>query len=68
MQIPEDAILLRIFIGESDKHDHHPLYEVIVKQARASHLAGATMLRGPMLSGSLNGASGLRRSEWQDRG
>ncbi len=48
MQIPEAALLLRIFIGESDKHGHHPLYEVIVKQARAAHLAGATMLRGPM--------------------
>ncbi len=48
MQIPEDALLLRIFIGESDKHGHHPLYEVIVKQAREAHLAGATMLRGPL--------------------
>ena len=48
MQIPEDAQLLRIFIGESDKHDHHPLYEVIVKQARDAKLAGATMMRGPM--------------------
>lgn len=48
MQIPEDAVLLRIFIGESDKHDHQPLYEAIVKQARETHLAGATMLRGPM--------------------
>ena len=48
MPIPEDARLLRIFIGESDKHGHHPLYEVIVKQAREAHLAGATMLRGPM--------------------
>ena len=48
MQIPEDALLLRIFIGESDKHERHPLYEVIVKQARAAHLAGATMMRGPM--------------------
>ena len=48
MQIPEDAVLLRIFIGEADKHDRQPLYEVIVKRARESHLAGATMLRGPM--------------------
>ncbi len=48
MPISEDAKLLRIFIGESDKHGHHPLYEVIVKQAREAHLAGATMLRGPM--------------------
>ena len=48
MQIPEDALLLRIFIGEADKHGHQPLYEAIVKQAREGHLAGATMLRGPM--------------------
>lgn len=48
MEIPEDALLLRIFIGESDKHEHRPLYEAIVKQARAAHLAGATMMRGPM--------------------
>ena len=48
MQIPEDAVLLRIFIGEADKHGRQPLYEAIVKQARESHLAGATMLRGPM--------------------
>ena len=46
MQIPEDAQLLRILIGESDKHGHHPLYEVIVQQAREAGLAGATMLRG----------------------
>jgi len=48
MQLPEDALLLRIFIGESDRHGHQPLYEYIVKQARELHLAGATMLRGPM--------------------
>ena len=48
MQIPEDAQLLRIFIGESDKHGRRPLYEAIVQQAREAHLAGATMLRGTM--------------------
>ena len=48
MQIPEDAVLLRIFIGEADKHGRQPLYETIVQRARESHLAGATMLRGPM--------------------
>ena len=48
MQIPENASLLRIFIGESDKQGYYPLYEVIVKAAREAHLAGATMLRGPM--------------------
>ena len=48
MQIPNDAILLRIFIGESDRWEHKPLYEAIVLEARESHLAGATVLRGPM--------------------
>src|ERR1051325_510535 len=48
MQIPEDAVLLRIFIGESDRHRHQPLYEAIVLKAREMHLAGATVLRGPM--------------------
>jgi uncharacterized protein len=48
MQIPKDAVLLRIFIGEEDKHDGKPLYEAIVLKARELHLAGATVLRGPM--------------------
>src|SRR5881227_4298403 len=48
MQIPEDAMLLRIFIGESDKWQRKPLYEAIVMKAREQHLAGATVLRGPM--------------------
>ncbi len=48
MQIPEDAVLLRIFIGESDRWEHQPLYEAIVKKSRELHLAGATVLRGPM--------------------
>ena len=48
MQIPHEAVLLRIFIGESDRWEHKPLYEAIVLKARASHLAGATVLRGPM--------------------
>src|SRR5580693_7151935 len=48
MQIPEDAILLRIFIGESDRWEHGPLYEAIVLKARELHLGGATVLRGPM--------------------
>jgi len=48
MQIPEDAVLLRIFIGESDRHRHQPLYESIVLKAREMHKAGATVLRGPM--------------------
>lgn len=48
MQIPQDAILLRIYIGESDKWQHKPLYEAITLKAREMHLAGATVLRGPM--------------------
>ncbi|MBI3878123.1 MAG: DUF190 domain-containing protein [Verrucomicrobia bacterium] len=48
MQIPHDAVLLRIFIGETDRCGHQPLYEAIVLKARAMHLAGATVLRGPM--------------------
>ena len=46
MQLPRDAVLLRIFIGEDDKSGHIPLYEAIVLKAREMHLAGATMLRG----------------------
>jgi PII-like signaling protein len=48
MQIPHEAVLLRIFVGESDRHKHQPLYEAIVLAAREAHLAGATVLRGPM--------------------
>ncbi len=48
MQIPHDAVLLRIFLGESDRWEHKPLYEAIVLKARELHLAGATVLRGPM--------------------
>jgi len=48
MQIPEDAVLLRIFIGENDRWQHKPLYEAIVLKARELHLGGATVLRGPM--------------------
>jgi len=48
MHLPQDAMLLRIFIGESDRWHHQPLYEAIVLKARELHLAGATVLRGPM--------------------
>src|ERR1700748_2495703 len=48
MQISTDGALLRIFIGESDHWKHQPLYEAIVLAAREAHLAGATVLRGPM--------------------
>ena len=48
MHLPEDAVLLRVFIGESDRYQHRPLYEAIVLKARQLDLAGATVLRGPM--------------------
>src|SRR6266480_2074453 len=48
MEIPHEAVLLRIFIGESDRWHHQPLYEAIVLKARESGLAGATVLRGSM--------------------
>jgi PII-like signaling protein len=46
MMIPEDGCLLRIFVGESDRHQGKPLYEWLVLQAREAGLAGATVLRG----------------------
>jgi PII-like signaling protein len=46
MTIPTDGTLLRIFLGESDRHQGKPLYEWLLHQARASGLAGATVLRG----------------------
>jgi uncharacterized protein len=48
MQVPNDAVSLRIFLGEDDRHDGKPLYEAIVLAARTAGLAGATVLRGPM--------------------
>jgi PII-like signaling protein len=48
MQLPTDSFLLRIFLGESDRHDGDPLYESIVLKAREAGLAGATVLRGAM--------------------
>jgi hypothetical protein len=48
MVLPTEGYLLRIFIGESDKHDGKPLYEWIVLKAREQGLAGATVLRGMM--------------------
>jgi uncharacterized protein len=46
MVLPKEGSLLRIFIGESDKHEGMPLYEWIVRKAREQGLAGATVLRG----------------------
>ena len=48
MKIPEEGYLLRIFVGESDKHGHLPLYEAIVLKAKEMGLSGATVLRGVM--------------------
>ena len=66
MQVPKDAVLLRIFIGESDRFEGRPLYEAIVLKAREIHMAGATVLRGPMSFGRssrLHTAKILRLSE-----
>jgi hypothetical protein len=66
MQIPKQAVLLRIFIGENDRSDGSPLHEAIVMNARQQHLAGATVLRGPMgfgASSRLHTAKILRLSE-----
>ena len=46
MQIPREAVLLRLFFGEDDKIERMPLHEAIVLKARELHLAGATVLRG----------------------
>lgn len=48
MQAPTKATLLRIYLGESDRAGSLPLYEALVMRAREMHLAGATVLRGPM--------------------
>ena len=48
MHVPKEAMLLRIFFGDEDRFEGKPLYEAIVLKAREMHLAGATVLRGPM--------------------
>ncbi len=66
MRIPRQALLLRIFIGEDDRCNGSPLYEAIVVKAREQHLAGATVLRGPMgfgKSSRLHTSKILRLSE-----
>ena len=66
MEIPRQALLLRIFLGESDQCRGRPLYEAIILKAREMHLAGATVLRGPMgygKSSRLHTAKILRLSE-----
>ncbi len=66
MQIPKQALLLRIFMGEDDVFESKPLYEAVVMKAREMQLAGATVLRGPMgfgASSRLHTAKILRLSE-----
>ena len=66
MQLPQEAMLLRIFIGEDHRFQGQPLYEAIVLKARECHLAGATVIRGPMgfgQSSRVHTAKILRLSE-----
>ena len=66
MQVPKQAVQLRIFLGEDDRVGGRPLYEALVLKAREMHLAGATVLRGPMGFGRasrLHTAKILRLSE-----
>jgi uncharacterized protein len=63
--LPQECLLLRIFIGEADEYQRRPLYKVIVHRARELKLAGATVLRGPMGFGQsdhLHNANILRLS------
>jgi len=66
MNMPEQAVQIRIYLGETDRYDGRPLYEQIVLKARELHLAGATVLRGPLgygRSSRLHTAKILRLSE-----
>lgn len=66
MKIPEEAELLRIFIGESDRYEGRPLYEAIVAEARRQCLGGATVFRGLLGYGAhsrMHTAKLLRLSE-----
>lgn len=66
MKLPENGMLLRIFIGESDSHHGKALYEQIVLKARELNLAGATVTRGIMGFGAdsrMHTAKLLRLSE-----
>ena len=66
MHLPERAEIIRIFIGEADKHAGRPLYEVIVEEARKRGMAGATVLKGVMGFGAasrIHTAKILRLSE-----
>lgn len=63
MELTGEAKLLRVFIGESDKHHHVPLYEAIVKEARSAGLSGATAWRGVL---SYGGSSRIRSAKILD--
>jgi uncharacterized protein len=66
MSLPEESTLLRIFIGEADEVHGRPLYKAIVTRARELHMAGATVLRGPLgfgRSSMLHTAKVLRLSQ-----
>jgi len=66
MKLPEEAELLRIFIGESDHFEGRPLYEAIVAEARKQNMGGATVFRGLMGYGAhsrVHTAKVLRLSE-----
>ena len=66
MQLPEESVLLRVFVGEDDRTDGKPLHEAIVVKAREMHMAGATVLRGPLgfgRSSRLHTAKILRLSQ-----
>ena len=66
MKLPEEGMLLRIFIGESDSYEGKALYEQVVLKAREMNLAGATVTRGIMGFGAdsrMHTAKLLRLSE-----
>jgi len=66
MKLPSDAERVRVYIGETDKFEGRPLYEVIVEQARRRGLAGATVVRGTLGFGAhsrIHSAKNLRLSE-----
>lgn len=63
MQIPKEAALLRVFIGENDRHHGKPLYDAIVMTAQELQMAGAMVLSGPLSFGK---SSRVHRPEFSD--
>src|SRR5689334_3165728 len=61
MQLAGQAVLLRVFVGEADRIDHKPVYEIIVKAARDHSVAGATVLRGIMYYGA---STRIHTAQW----